>query len=125
MFVLFYPQIRIIYAGAYSIEVGIRGGNMVTIRDGAYSKFDRSTVVDEFAPALGLKVYNILFIYILFYYNYFNIAIYGYDFFFQTFLSRYVDDNISARLLAEDDNPPSPMSPMPPGNMKLTRSVIQ
>lgn len=49
-------QIRIIYAGAYSLEVGIRGGNMVTIRDGSYSKFDRSTVVDEFAPALGLKV---------------------------------------------------------------------
>ncbi|CAH2099787.1 unnamed protein product [Euphydryas editha] len=80
-------KIRIIYAGAYCIEVGIRGGNMVTIRDGSYSKFDRTPVVDEFAPAHGLK----------------------------TFLSRYVDDNISARLLAEDENPPSPMSPMPPG----------
>lgn len=42
--------------------MGIRGGNMVTIRDGAYSKFDRSTVVDEFAPALGLKVSGFLFI---------------------------------------------------------------
>ncbi|CAH2229902.1 jg24513 [Pararge aegeria aegeria] len=84
-------KIRIIYAGAYSIEVGIRGGSMVTIRDGSYSKFDRSTVVDEFAPAQGLK----------------------------TFLSRYVDDNISARLLAEDDNPPSPMSPMPPGGLRF------
>ncbi|XP_050349696.1 mediator of RNA polymerase II transcription subunit 14 [Nymphalis io] len=84
-------KIRIIYAGAYSIEVGIRGGNMVTIRDGSYSKFDRCPVVDEFAPAHGLK----------------------------TFLSRYVDDNISARLLAEDDNPPSPMSPMPPGGLRF------
>nr|XP_032529352.1 mediator of RNA polymerase II transcription subunit 14 isoform X1 [Danaus plexippus plexippus] len=84
-------KIRIIYAGAYSIEVGIRGGNTVTIRDGSYSKFDRCSVVDEFAPAQGLK----------------------------TFLSRYVDDNISARLLAEDDNPPSPMSPMPPGGLRF------
>ncbi|XP_068628587.1 mediator of RNA polymerase II transcription subunit 14 [Battus philenor] len=84
-------KIRIIYAGAYSLEVGIRGGNVVTIRDGAYSKFDRSTVVDEFAPALGLKA----------------------------FLSRYVEDNISARLLAEEENPPSPMSPMPPGGLRF------
>ncbi|CAG4923566.1 unnamed protein product [Colias eurytheme] len=84
-------KIRIIYAGAYSLEVGIRGGNVVTIRDGAYSKFDRAPVVDEFAPAQGLKA----------------------------FLSRYVEDNISARLLAEDDNPPSPMSPMPPGGLRF------
>lgn len=35
----------------------------------------------------------------------------------QAFLSRYVEDNMSARLLAEDDNPPSPMSPMPPGRI--------
>ncbi|KAG6452582.1 hypothetical protein O3G_MSEX007707 [Manduca sexta] len=84
-------KIRIIYAGAYCIEVGIRGGGVVTIRDGSYSKFDRSPVVDEFAPAQGLK----------------------------TFLSRYVEDNMSARLLAEDDNPPSPMSPMPPGGLRF------
>ncbi|KAH9634129.1 hypothetical protein HF086_001331 [Spodoptera exigua] len=84
-------KIRIVYAGAYSLEVGIRGGGIITIRDGAYSKFDRNTVVDEFAPALGLKA----------------------------FLSRYVDDNMSARLLAEDDNPPSPMSPMPPGGLRF------
>ncbi|CAH1643386.1 unnamed protein product [Spodoptera littoralis] len=84
-------KIRIVYAGAYSLEVGIRGGGIITIRDGSYSKFDRNTVVDEFAPALGLKA----------------------------FLSRYVDDNMSARLLAEDDNPPSPMSPMPPGGLRF------
>ncbi|KAI8429987.1 hypothetical protein MSG28_000441 [Choristoneura fumiferana] len=84
-------KIRIIYAGAYSLEVNIRGGGMVTIRDGSYSKFDRTSVVEEFAPAQGLK----------------------------TFLSRYVDDNMSARLLAEDDNPPSPMSPMPPGGLRF------
>ncbi|KAF9799341.1 hypothetical protein SFRURICE_000849 [Spodoptera frugiperda] len=84
-------KIRIVYAGAYSLEVGIRGGGIITIRDGSYSKFDRNIVVDEFAPALGLKA----------------------------FLSRYVDDNMSARLLAEDDNPPSPMSPMPPGGLRF------
>ncbi|XP_063373551.1 mediator of RNA polymerase II transcription subunit 14 isoform X1 [Cydia amplana] len=84
-------KIRIIYAGAYSLEVNIRGGGTVTIRDGSYSKFDRTSVVDEFAPAQGLK----------------------------SFLSRYVDDSMSARLLAEDDNPPSPMSPMPPGGLRF------
>ncbi|XP_072935893.1 mediator of RNA polymerase II transcription subunit 14 [Epargyreus clarus] len=84
-------KIRVIYAGAYSLEVAIRGCNMVTIRDGSYSKFDRSSVVDEFAPAQGLRA----------------------------FLSRYVDDNVNARLLAEDDNPPSPMSPMPPGGLRF------
>ncbi|XP_059049158.1 mediator of RNA polymerase II transcription subunit 14 [Achroia grisella] len=84
-------KIRIIYAGAYSLEVGIRGGGVVTIRDGSYSKFDRNTVVDEFAPAQGLK----------------------------TFLSRYVEETLSTRLLAEDDNPPSPMSPMPPGGLRF------
>ncbi|XP_045529782.1 mediator of RNA polymerase II transcription subunit 14 [Pieris brassicae] len=84
-------KIRVIYAGAYSLEIGIRGGNMVTIRDGAYSKFDRSPAVEEFAPAQGLKA----------------------------FLSRYVEDNISARLLAEEDNPLSPMSPMPPGGLRF------
>lgn len=77
-------KIRIIYAGAYSLEIGIRGGGIVSIRDGSYSKFDRSSVVDEFAPAQGLKA----------------------------FLSRYVDDSLGSRLLAEDDNPPSPASPM-------------
>ncbi|XP_028175096.1 mediator of RNA polymerase II transcription subunit 14 [Ostrinia furnacalis] len=84
-------KIRIIYAGAYSLEIGIRGGGMVTIRDGSFSKFDRSSVVDEFAPAQGLKA----------------------------FLSRYVEESISSRLLAEDDNPPSPMSPMPPGGLRF------
>ncbi|XP_053601349.1 mediator of RNA polymerase II transcription subunit 14 [Plodia interpunctella] len=83
-------KIRVIYAGAYCIEVGIRGGGVVTIRDGAYSKFDRTTVVEEFAPAQGLKA----------------------------FLSRYVEENLSTRLLAEDD-PPSPMSPMPPGGLRF------
>ncbi|KAJ0181263.1 hypothetical protein K1T71_003348 [Dendrolimus kikuchii] len=84
-------KIRIIYAGAYSLEIGIRGGGVITIRDGSYSKFDRSSVVDEFAPTQGLKA----------------------------FLSRYVEDSMSARLLAEDDNPPSPMSPMPPGGLRF------
>lgn len=84
-------KIRVIYAGAYCLEICIRGGGVVTIRDGSYSKFDRCPVVDEFAPAQGLK----------------------------TFLSRYVEDSMSARLLAEDDNPPSPMSPMPPGGLRF------
>lgn len=39
----------------------MRGGGLVSIRDGAYSRFDRSNVVDEFTPTQGLKV---IFIYI-------------------------------------------------------------
>lgn len=34
----------------YCMEVRVRGGGLVSIRDGAYSRFDRSKVVEEFIP---------------------------------------------------------------------------
>lgn len=40
----------------------MRGGGLVSIRDGAYSRFDRSNVVDEFTPTQGLKVIYIVFL---------------------------------------------------------------
>jgi len=40
----------------YCLELRLRGGGLVSLRDGAYSRFDRSNVVDEFTPTQGLKV---------------------------------------------------------------------
>ncbi|CAG9108193.1 unnamed protein product [Plutella xylostella] len=120
-------KIRIIYAGAYSLEVCIRGGGVVSVRDGSYSKFDRSSVVDEFAPAQGLKVCirggGVVSVRDGSYSKFDRSSVV--DEFapaqgLKAFLSRYVDDSVSARLLAEDDNPPSPVSPMPPGGLRFT-----
>ncbi|XP_008554086.1 mediator of RNA polymerase II transcription subunit 14 [Microplitis demolitor] len=76
--------VRIAYQGMYCLELRLRGGGLVSIRDGAYSRFDRSNVVDEFTPTQGLK----------------------------TFLSKYVDESavFRRRSQSEDDNPPSPVS---------------
>lgn len=66
------------------MEVRIRGGGLVSIRDGAYSRFDRSKVVEGFTPTQGLK----------------------------GFLSKYVDETAVYRRQSqsEDDNPPSPIT---------------
>lgn len=75
--------IRIAFQGVYCLEVRLRGGGLVSIRDGAYSRFDRINVVMEFIPTQGLK----------------------------GFLSKYVDENAvyRRRSQSEDDNPPSPI----------------
>lgn len=66
------------------MEIRLRGGGLVTIRDGAYSRFDRSNVIEEFTPTQGLK----------------------------GFLSKYVDESAVYRRQSqsEDDNPPSPIT---------------
>ncbi|XP_025987694.2 mediator of RNA polymerase II transcription subunit 14 isoform X1 [Solenopsis invicta] len=76
--------VRIAYQGMYCLELRLRGGGLVSLRDGAYSRFDRSNVVDEFTPTQGLKA----------------------------FLSKYVDENavFRRRSQSEDDNPPSPVT---------------
>lgn len=48
--------VRIAYQGMYCLELRLRGSGLVSLRDGAYSRFDRSYVVDEFTPTQGLKV---------------------------------------------------------------------
>ena len=48
--------VRIAYLGMYCLELRLRGGGLVSLRDGAYSRFDRSNVVDEFTPTQALKV---------------------------------------------------------------------
>ncbi|XP_028152767.1 mediator of RNA polymerase II transcription subunit 14 isoform X2 [Diabrotica virgifera virgifera] len=75
--------LRLAYQGMYCLELRIRGSGLVSLRDGAYSRFDRSNVVDVFSPTQGLK----------------------------TFLSKYVDETavFRRRSQSEDDNPPSPM----------------
>ncbi|KAG4074048.1 hypothetical protein HA402_014253 [Bradysia odoriphaga] len=76
--------LRIAYQAMYCLEIRLRGGGLVSIRDGAYSRFDRSNVVDEFYPTQGLK----------------------------GFLSKYVDESAvyRRRSQSEDDNPPSPIA---------------
>ncbi|XP_012271319.1 mediator of RNA polymerase II transcription subunit 14 isoform X2 [Orussus abietinus] len=76
--------VRLAYQGIYCLELRLRGGGLVSLRDGAYSRFDRSNVVDEFTPTQGLKA----------------------------FLSKYVDETavFRRRSQSEDDNPPSPVT---------------
>lgn len=68
------------------MEIRLRGGGLVSIRDGAYSRFDRINVVMDIIPTQGLK----------------------------GFLSKYVDENAvyRRRSQSEDDNPPSPIPQM-------------
>ncbi|OXU18250.1 hypothetical protein TSAR_004954 [Trichomalopsis sarcophagae] len=74
--------VRIAYQSMYCLELCFRGDGLVSLRDGAYSRFDHSNVVEGFTPIQGLS----------------------------TFLSQYVDKNAiyRRRSQSEDDNPPSP-----------------
>ncbi|XP_014256171.1 mediator of RNA polymerase II transcription subunit 14 [Cimex lectularius] len=76
--------IRVAYLGLYCLEIRLRAGRLVAIRDAAYSRFDRTSVVNEFTPTQGLK----------------------------SFLSKHVDETVMfrRRSQSEDDNPPSPVT---------------
>ena len=76
--------VRIAYQSMYCLEICFRGEGFVSVRDGAYSRFDHSNVVEGFTPIQGLS----------------------------TFLSQYVDKNAiyRRRSQSEDDNPPSPVT---------------
>lgn len=75
-------MIRLSYQETYCLEIRFRGSGLVSIRDGAYSRFQGSNVVGEWLVIGGLK----------------------------GFLSKYVDENAvyRRRSQSEDDNPPSP-----------------
>lgn len=62
----------------------MKANGFVSIRDGAYSRFNQSTVIQEFTPTQNLK----------------------------GFLTKYVDENAfyRRRSQSEDDNPPSPIT---------------
>lgn len=68
----------------YCLEICFRGGGLVSIRDGAHSRFTKRYVLDELTPTQGLK----------------------------GFLSKYVDESAvyRRRSQSEDDNPPSPIT---------------
>ncbi|XP_003426298.1 mediator of RNA polymerase II transcription subunit 14 [Nasonia vitripennis] len=82
--------VRIAYQSMYCLELCFRGDGLVSLRDGAYSRFDHSNVVEGFTPIQGLS----------------------------TFLSQYVDKNAiyRRRSQSEDDNPPSPVTVDSEGN---------
>ncbi|KAK0132385.1 Mediator of RNA polymerase II transcription subunit 14 [Merluccius polli] len=75
-------HIRLAFRNMYCIDIYCRSRGVVAIRDGAYSLFDNTKIVEGFHPAPGLK----------------------------TFLNMFVDSNQDARRRSvnEDDNPPSP-----------------
>ncbi|KAM9319514.1 mediator of RNA polymerase II transcription subunit 14 [Gastrophryne carolinensis] len=76
-------HIRLAFRNMYCIDIYCKSRGVVAIRDGAYSLFDNSKIVEGFYPAPGLK----------------------------TFLNMFVDSNQDARRRSvnEDDNPPSPV----------------
>ncbi|KAM6986472.1 mediator of RNA polymerase II transcription subunit 14 isoform 2-T2 [Aplochiton taeniatus] len=76
-------HIRLAFRNMYCIDIYCRSRGVVAIRDGAYSLFDNTKIVEGFYPAQGLK----------------------------TFLNMFVDSNQDARRRSvnEDDNPPSPV----------------
>uniref|UniRef100_G3NBC9 Mediator of RNA polymerase II transcription subunit 14 n=1 Tax=Gasterosteus aculeatus aculeatus TaxID=481459 RepID=G3NBC9_GASAC len=76
-------HIRLAFRSMYCIDIYCRSRGVVAIRDGAYSLFDNTKIVEGFYPAPGLK----------------------------TFLNMFVDSNQDARRRSvnEDDNPPSPV----------------
>lgn len=49
-------MLRIVYQGTYCLEVNLLSDGLVSVRDGAYSRFDRVTVVHEYNVTAGLKV---------------------------------------------------------------------
>ncbi|XP_071549261.1 mediator of RNA polymerase II transcription subunit 14 [Panulirus ornatus] len=76
-------RVSIVYRNVYCLNVDLLPNGLVAIRDGAYSSFETSKLIEEFIQIQGLKA----------------------------FLSKYVDEtaiNIR-RSQSEDDNPPTPI----------------
>lgn len=49
-------HIRLAFRNMYCIDIYCRSRGVVAIRDGAYSLFDNTKIVEGFYPAPGLKV---------------------------------------------------------------------
>jgi len=49
-------HIRLAFRNMYCIDIYCRSRDVVAIRDGAYSLFDNTKIVEGFHPAPGLKV---------------------------------------------------------------------
>lgn len=77
-------HLRLAYCNLYCLDIHLQSDGQVSIRDGAFSVFDKSKVIEEFGPTQGLKA----------------------------FLSKYVDETALSRRRSqsEDDHPPSPIT---------------
>lgn len=49
-------HLRLAYCNLYCLDIRLLPGGQVSIRDGAFSTFDKSKVIEEFCPTQGLKV---------------------------------------------------------------------
>lgn len=49
-------RVNVIYRNVYCLNVDLQPHGLVAVRDGAYSAFDTSRLIDEFIPIQGLKV---------------------------------------------------------------------
>lgn len=49
-------HIRLAYCNLYCLDIHLQSDGQVSIRDGAFSVFDKSKVIEEFGPTQGLKV---------------------------------------------------------------------
>lgn len=76
-------RVSIVYRNIYCLNVDMLPNGLVAIRDGAFSSFETSKLIEEFIPVQGLKA----------------------------FLSKYVDETAinRRRSQSEDDNPPTPI----------------
>lgn len=78
-------HIKLMFYNTYCLDVQIKSGGLVSVRDGAFSHFDQRKSLEEVQPIQGIK----------------------------SFLMKYVDEAALQRRqsqTAEDDNPPSPMA---------------
>ena len=55
-------HLRLAYCNLYCLDVRLLAGGQVSIRDGAFSTFDKSKVIEEFCTTQGLKVNSTLFL---------------------------------------------------------------
>lgn len=51
-------HMRVVYSSVYCLDITFQPDGLVSIRDGAYSQFDKTSVVGEFSPTQSLKVPN-------------------------------------------------------------------
>lgn len=49
-------HLRLAYCNLYCLDIRLLAAGQVSIRDGAFSTFDKSKVIEEFCPTQGLKV---------------------------------------------------------------------
>lgn len=49
-------HVRVVYCSVYCLDITFQPDGLISIRDGAYSQFDKTTVLGDFSPTQGLKV---------------------------------------------------------------------